>query len=244
MNRTEAKFGVSMRPHGASAVLGAGPESPRSLSRNRESSPAGQRPGNACNTSDGRGTTLLSGLARPILRPLGVLAAIALAERGVEPVRRPLPDVSGHVVESAAIRGKRGHRRGTDEPVDGGIARLGRRPAKRSSCVLLSGSRASPLGIGLAFQDTPSVRVLLTRPRWADRRANPGAVGGRVPPGDVDNRVVATLVDRIPGPSGRFQSAPSTFRHQGAFTTPSVESSEDEPPSESLRVGDVASVLD
>ena len=188
-------------------------------------------------------------LVRSAWRPLRVAAAVALPEGRVEPVRGPLPDVPGRVVQPVAV-GRR-----TNRP-----ARCRRKPSARvfwagkSPCQTFM--RCSPPG----SSSSPHGNALASSPPRA-ARSHSASVGSRV----AAHALYATASFQETwttgwstrpssvesGPSGCAQSAPSTFRHHGVCATASVggkssgqKTREDERPAVALRLGHVPGRLD
>ena len=140
--------------------------------------------------------------ARLALAAARVLRCTPCARRGSVgdgvPVRRPLPDVAGHVEQPVAVGGVTADRRGED-------VAIGRRvlpgevpcqvlaitwPSGRSSSPQVKRRRPARRG---RRTPTPPRSAGACRPRRSRRRR---------PPGDVDHRVIGQSAIELSGPAG------------------------------------------
>ena len=152
--------------------------------------------------------------------PLRVRAPVAGVEVGAEPVRAPLPDVAGHVVQSVAVGREGVDRAGAVEAVLDTCSRAGRCPARRSCGARRPARARRPTG-------TPCPRARRARRTPIRPRSAAACRPSRSRPARRSSVTCTTGWSMRPsssdcGPSGRRQSAPSTWRHHGACATPRV----------------------
>ena len=116
---------------------------------------------------------------------------VAVEARAV-PVRAPLPDVARGVVEAEAV-GREGARgRGSEVAV---VRRVARREVALPDVAAVLAARLQLVAPGVATPlEAAAGRVLPLR-LGREARAGPRAVGRRVLPGDVDDRVVHARLD-------------------------------------------------
>ena len=164
----------------------------------------------------GRGTSrrAWSG-ACPRGGPCGLVRLSRVWKSGLIPVRAPLPDVAGHVVEAVAVRREGVHRARAVEAVGERVLARERRPARRSSGARRRARARRPRGT--AWPSSPPRAAYSHSASVGRRLPAQRAVGLGVVPAHVDDRVVHALLEvGAAAPSGRRQSAPSTWRHHGA----------------------------
>ena len=107
--------------------------------------------------------------ARAVTRARGISSPIALTKGRVEPVRRPLPDVAGHVVEAVAVGRERASPARSPRSRRRRCSAAGKSPCQTFILCSPPGSSSSPQGY--AFPSSP--------PRAANSHS--ASVGSRAP---------------------------------------------------------------
>ena len=179
--------------------------------------------------------------ARALIRSTGISSPVALTKRRVKPVRRPLPDVAGHVVEAVGVGGNEVTGAIPSKP-SAPVFRDGKSPCQTFIRCPPPGSSSSPHGY--AFPSSPPRAAKLPLRLVRKPHARPRAVRIRVVPRDVDDGMIEPLRDRrmlplgVP-PIGALNLAPPRGLHDafGGREVIRQQAGEDErPPNRSASV--------
>lgn len=166
-----------------------------------------------CSSSRGRGRTRRATPCRPRgPRPGGRPGARGAGTLDGPPVRAPLPEVAGHVVEPEAVGPVGVGRCGAAKAVLGGVPG-GKMSLPDVATVPTTGGELVAPRVTASYR-SPSGRVL-PFDLCGQPQPRPVAVGGSVVPGHLHHRMLLAAARRTAGPFGAAQHALSTPHRAG-----------------------------